>query len=321
MFDKIPFIKTESKRKLSSKRASEEIIQNNDYNRAAVVNANFSISGSVDSFHKPPISEYAMEKLFFMQDFNIFHYNSGSFTERSYFNSFLIAYTYSGSGKLTYQNRTYTLNEGDGFFINCMDYHLYKVEGVNWDTGILHINGPLLPDFHKLFMQYGTPLFHEPVTGKFQSYLEKLLTLYNKPELNRDWQVSTCIDCMLNHLMLLSCSQAAMKTELPDNIRYLLKYMESNFEKPLTLDYLAEFANITKYYLSREFKKYTGFSPNDYLITLRIDRARLLLTSTTIPASKIAHEVGIHDMNNFTNLFKKKTGMTPTQYRNSTLLS
>ena len=202
-----------------------------------------------------------------------------------------------------------------------MDYHLYKVEGVNWDTGILHINGPLLPDFHKLFMQYGTPLFHEPATGKFQSYLEKLLTLYNKPELNRDWQVSTCIDCMLNHLMLLSCSQAAMKTELPDNIRYLLKYMESNFEKPLTLDYLAEFANITKYYLSREFKKYTGFSPNDYLITLRIDRARLLLTSTTIPASKIAHEVGIHDMNNFTNLFKKKTGMTPTQYRNSTLLS
>ena len=103
---------------------------------------------------------------------------------------------------------------------------------------------------------------------------------------------------------------------LPKNIRYLIKYMDSNFTQPLTLDFLSDFAGVSKYYLSREFKKYTGFSPNDYLITLRVNKAKSLLTNTTLPAVKIAHEVGIYDSNNFTNLFKRKTGMTPIQYRN-----
>jgi AraC-like DNA-binding protein len=252
-----------------------------------------------------------------MQDFDIFHYRYGSFTERKNFHSFLILYTYSGSGTLSYRGRKYSLSEGDGFFINCMEYHLYQVEGQIWDTAILHMDGPLLPAFHELYMQHGSPLFQEPITGKYQQYLEQLLGLYSNPQLYRDWQVSTCIDNLLNHLLLLNSSHAAMRTEIPDNIRYLIKYMENNFDKPLTLDYLADFASITKYYLSREFKKYTGFAPNEYLISLRINRAKILLKNSTIPASKIAHEVGIHDMNNFTNLFKKKTGMTPIQYRDS----
>ena len=96
--------------------------------------------------------------------------------------------------------------------------------------------------------------------------------------------------------------------------------MENNYQSHMSLDYLAEFACINKYYLSREFKKYTGFSPNDYLISLRINAAKNLLLNTALPASKIAHEVGIHDINNFTTLFKKKVGMTPIQFRNSSTL-
>jgi AraC-like DNA-binding protein len=80
---------------------------------------------------------------------------------------------------------------------------------------------------------------------------------------------------------------------------------------------MSKFSGISKYYLSREFKKYTGFSPNDYLIQLRVDHAKYLLLSTTLPANKISHIVGIHDMNNFNNLFKRKTGITPGKYRSS----
>lgn len=103
--------------------------------------------------------------------------------------------------------------------------------------------------------------------------------------------------------------------DVPENFHYLIKYMENNFSSHLSLDYLAHFTGISKYHFSREFKKYTGFSPNDYLVQLRIEHAKSLLLSTTIPANKIAHMTGIHDINNFTNLFKKKTGMTPGEYR------
>lgn len=315
MFDTISFITTQSQKPLSSKKMNDKTVNYGKYNKDAIIHANFSISGSVDYFKKPPISEYALSKLYYMQDFSVFHYKEGSFTERSNYNSYLIAYTYSGNGMLVYKDHTYTLTEGNGFFINCNDYHFYQAKTTGWDVGILHLNGPLCRDFHNLFIQQCPPVFSEHVTGKYQHYLEQLLNLYNNPELNRDWQVSTCIDNMLNHLMKLSFKQTAQRTSMPENIRYLIKYMNSNFTKDLSLDFLAGFCSVNKYHLSREFKKYTGFSPNDYLITLRIEQAKLMLSTTTLPASKIAYEVGFHDQNNFTNQFRRKTNLTPTQYR------
>ena len=320
MFDRIKFNTTISTKKLSSKRVTEGAIKKGNYNAQALANADFSIWGSVDSFSKPPITDFALEHLYHMEDFCIFHYRIDSFTERRFFQSYLLAYTYSGSGKLIYRDKEYILSEGDGFFIHCYDYHLYKALEDSWDIAILHLGGPLLSYCHEQFMQYQSPVFHEAFSGKTQEYLEQLLALYSFPRQNRDWQVSTCIDSLLCHILNLQ-ADAMNHSVLPETLVYLIKYMENHYDKPLTLDFLADFAGISKYYLSREFKKYTGFSPNDYLITLRINRAKSMLKNTTLPAAKIAHEVGIHDLNNFTNLFKKKTGMTPILFRNSNLIS
>lgn len=315
MFEKIPFTNIVAKNRLLSKNLTKKDYENPVYNKENLMNSKFVISGSADSFQMPPITDFAVQNLFHVESFMIFHYGFDSFTERQNFHSFLIMYTYFGQGILTYQGKNYTLKEGDGAFINCMDYHLYKADRMQWDTAVLHLNGPLLAAFHAQYMQNGSPVFHEETNGSFQKILEHLLKLYSIPHLYRDWQASTCIDNMLNHLLLLTAPEEKGKINTPEYIRYLIKYMENNYTQKLTLDYLAEFACMNKYYLSKEFKKYTGFSPNDYLISLRINRAKQLLEGSSLPASKIAHEAGIHDINNFTNLFKKKTGMTPIQYR------
>lgn len=320
MFENIQLTTTVAKTRLTSRNLTDSTFKNPKYDRENLMNARFSITGSADSFQRPPITDFALKNLYYMQDFTVFHYGFGSFTERKNYHSFMVLYTYSGKGSLIYQNKTYTLSEGDGIFINCMDYHFYKVEGKSWDTAVLHLYGSLLPELHAQYLSNSNALFHERVTGKFQHYLEKLLSLYSYPHLYRDWQVSACIDNMLNHLLVLSSEEAGKRKDAPQSIQYLMKYMENNYAEHLTLDYLASFANMNKYYLSKKFKKYTGFSPNDYLISLRINHAKNLLKMTPLPASKIAHQVGIHDVNNFTNLFKKKTGMTPIQYRNTNVL-
>lgn len=317
MFEKIRFERTKTEKRLTSKKISYENARKQGYNINAFTNASFSISGSVDAFSKPPISDFAMEHLYYMEDFDRFYYSKNSFTERRNFNSFMIGYTYSGNGILRYGEREYNLSKEDGFYINCNHYHYYEAVSDVWDVAILHLGGPLLPYHHNQFMQYASPIFHEPLSGNTQEYLEALLGLYSQPVLNRDWLASGCIDTLLNHLLKMKSNESVKDSTLPDSIRYLIKYMDSNFTQPLTLDFLSDFAGVSKYYLSREFKKYTGFSPNDYLITLRINKAKSMLTNTTLPAVKIAREVGIYDNNNFTNLFKRKTGMTPIQYRNS----
>ena len=93
--------------------------------------------------------------------------------------------------------------------------------------------------------------------------------------------------------------------------------MEQKFIEVIYLDTLAEVTRTNKYHLSKEFKRYIGFSPHDYLIWLRINQAKILLKTTNLPANKIAHQVSIHDINNFNYLFKNRVGSTPIQYRNS----
>lgn len=315
MFEKIHFISTESTRKLTSKKITPDIIQSSNYNSKALVDTSFSIWGSVDAFPRPPISDFVLQHLYFMEDFDIFHYGKGSFTERQNFRSHLIAYTYSGEGRLIYREKEYYLTKGDGFFIDCSDYQKYEALSNSWDVAILHLGGPLLPFFHEQFMLAQSPFFHELNTGRLQEYLEQLLSLYSIPQQNRDWKASACIDNLLTHLLTLQIKNNIQTSSTSDDIRFLIIYMENNFNQPLTLDYLSNFVGISKYYLSREFKKYTGFSPNDYLISLRVNRAKSLLINSNLTVTQIAHEVGIHSINNFINLFKKKVGMTPIQYK------
>ena len=315
MFDKISFFHKDALKPLISMNVDFDHLDETLYNRENLSNSAFFIRGSVDSFLNPPITDFALNNLYHMESFNIFHYSKGSFTKRQNYHYFLILYVYSGTGTLVYRDKTYHLDKNDGFFINCMDLHTYTATSDVWDVGVLHINGPLLPHFHAQYMQHGSPLFHEPTTGNFQQLLEELLRIYDVPHLHRDWQASNCLGNILTHLLVSSTSEGNTSRQIPQNIRYLMRYIESNYSSHLTLDYLAEFANMNKYYLAKEFKKYTGFSPNDYVISLRINQAKQMLLSSDLPASVIAHEVGIHDMNNFTALFKKKVGMTPTQFR------
>lgn len=171
MFEKIPFTNIVAKNRLLSKNLTKKDYENPVYNKENLMNSKFVISGSADSFQIPPITDFAVQNLFHVESFMIFHYGFDSFTERQNFHSFLIMYTYSGQGILTYQGKNYTLKEGDGAFINCMDYHLYKADRMQWDTAVLHLNGPLLAAFHAQYMQNGSPVFHEETNGSFQKQI------------------------------------------------------------------------------------------------------------------------------------------------------
>lgn len=273
-------------------------------------------SGNMETFFRSPLPAFVLQNLYHIQSFSVFTCDARSFTRRSDFDSYLILYTYEGNGILEYENQTYHLASGDGFFIDCKKNQFYKTEGTLWKYSALHINGPLLPELYPHYLQSGSPVFTQPPTGSYQTLLEQLLLIYDHKNIHRDWQASDCISHIITNLLGMPRGTSKnISGDIPENIQYLIKYMESNYTSPLSLDFLAEFAGLSKYHLSRVFKKYTGFSPNDYLIQLRLEHARDILLSTTLPASKISHMVGIHDINNFINLFHKKMGLTPGEYR------
>ncbi len=82
-----------------------------------------------------------------------------------------------------------------------------------------------------------------------------------------------------------------------------------------SLDDLADKYHISKYYLSRLFKKNTGYSPMQYLMMCRLAVARELLEETDKSISEVVWRAGFSDGSNFSRYFKAHTGMTPEEYR------
>ena len=316
MFEGIPFTRTETKHPLTSRLVTEETIRKGDYDPENLLNAEFRIEGATDAFLRPPISDFAKQHLFHLQAFNIFYYKKGSFTRRKNYHSFLLLYTYRGSAQLEYGGRRYSLNQFDGAWIDCRRSHAYTAV-TDWDVAVLHFDGPLASYMHSEMMKTGSTVFHEPTTGHFQQMLEELLTIYNSPSLQRDLRAAHRIEGMLLHLLIINANIALAKHEVPRSVQEAMKYLEDHYAEDISLDKLSDLTATSKYHLAKEFKKYTSFSPHDYLIRLRINQARILLKTSSLPVVKIAHSVGFRDINNFNYLFKNRVGKTPLEYRNS----
>lgn len=102
---------------------------------------------------------------------------------------------------------------------------------------------------------------------------------------------------------------------IPDVILSIQNYLEKNYSKDINLDMLSKTFSISKFHMSREFKKSIGKSPIDYLIDVRISRAKTLLYDTNRPISDICQLVGIPNPNHFLYLFKEREGVTPSAFR------
>lgn len=98
-------------------------------------------------------------------------------------------------------------------------------------------------------------------------------------------------------------------------VQKTMSYIHLHLEAPLTLRALSNLFSVNPSYLSDLFKRETGVTLTEYVTARRIRQAELLLSTTEEPIFRVAEQVGMLDVNYFTRLFKKATGLPPTQYR------
>lgn len=97
----------------------------------------------------------------------------------------------------------------------------------------------------------------------------------------------------------------------------VMRYLGEHFDQPLTLDALSRALGVSKYHLSHLFSERLGMNFRSYLNALRVERARLLLTSTASPITQICYECGFENQRTFNRAFLAACGITPTRYRES----
>lgn len=98
----------------------------------------------------------------------------------------------------------------------------------------------------------------------------------------------------------------------------IVRYVGENYKNHISLEKIAEVVCLNPVYLSHLFKKMKKVNFSEYLNDVRIKKAEELLKSTTLRISEISEHVGYNDTKYFSSLFKKKTGMSPNEYRNKT---
>jgi AraC-like DNA-binding protein len=95
----------------------------------------------------------------------------------------------------------------------------------------------------------------------------------------------------------------------------IIDFLEQNFAGKIYLDQLSEMAFMSTRNFQRIFKKAVGSSPTNYLMQIRLQKARKLLRETELPVSEIAMETGFGDGNYFIKCFKKENAITPIKFR------
>jgi two-component system response regulator YesN len=94
------------------------------------------------------------------------------------------------------------------------------------------------------------------------------------------------------------------------------QYLKMNYTEDISLEYLAKKFNFTSAYLTKIFKKYKNESPLKYLINLRINEAKHLISQhTELDMKTVAEMVGYYNQHYFSKVFKSMVGITPSEYR------
>jgi AraC-like DNA-binding protein len=242
---------------------------------------------------------------------------------------------YGGSGEHFRSDECWTIEAGDVFVMHGQTPHGYQqvkdLQLVNIIFDMHGFNNPLselirFPAFHALFML--SPRFSGVYGGAMRlshTELSDVIGMLEQMETEQDTQ-DPGYRLMLTGLFmqlvayLTRCygkkQQDMFKPNAPlIRLAEVIAMMAEKSAYPWTRAELAAKAGMSSSTLTRAFKRFTGDSPIDYLIKLRIKKSCSFLAASDLSISEIAQKCGFADSNYFTRQFNKHTNTTPRQYR------
>lgn len=151
------------------------------------------------------------------------------------------------------------------------------------------------------------PYSIEEDSFKDQRFLNGVLKVQNSGELKL-----RCVDYLK---FIISGMEESRQKELNGLVSKVKKYVGENYNKDIGMDDVAKETNLSYHYFSKFFKESTGKSFVEYLTELRVEKSKEFLGSTNYSIKEICYKIGYSDPNYYCKIFKKVTGMTPTEYR------
>ena len=229
-----------------------------------------------------------------------------------------LLYIASGQGYFSMDGRVHTLSQGTAVLYRPgvpQDYTFRASDKAEYFW--CHFTGSQVDDLLSgCHIPHNVTVFAVGLSSDFQWLFLQMIRELQMKQVDHE----TILTMNLRHiLLLLGRSQMEerevgnkMLGEIESAIRFFNMYYHWDIE-------IKEYANqhlMTPYWFSQNFKKVTGCSPAQYLISLRMANAMNLLDNTDYTVAQVAAAVGYENTQYFHRLFRKHTGMTPNEYKN-----
>ncbi|MDO4294434.1 MAG: AraC family transcriptional regulator [Eubacteriales bacterium] len=250
-----------------------------------------------------------------------------------------IMYVVSGRCRVSCQaqdgnGKEYDLREGDYILLGGMVPHRLTVEKQS-PCRILNLEGRLerASGSLRLGQLLGESSFERLLRSRervltgtddgklceaISSLIRELREQKELADAGRDGAFGPMADLFLGQFLLLVARQMDRQRSRKDKSRYIRlaqRYLEENFDREVTVAQTAEAAGVSEGYLQRLFKKETGLTIKEEILRLRVEKAKLLLETSSLPVVEVAINAGFNSRQHFSEVFRRATGAAPASWR------
>jgi AraC-like DNA-binding protein len=264
-------------------------------------------------FYNPSLR--AQKMFFYPICLGHYYYEPNYHLTRNSYDSFLLMYITHGECTIVTTDKQYTATSGQLILIDCYAPHGYS-SSEGWECLWIHFDGPLAREYYNAITDSSGPLLSLPKPYSIERDMNKLLNIFTENQVVKEALISNYITNILTEL-LVSVSETNTVSCNSYIIDSITSYISEHPGEDLNLNRLASLANLSPYYFARTFKKETGKTPHEYVMSSRINSAKFYLKTSRLSIEEIGLSLGFPTASSFCASFRKHFGISPLKYRKS----
>ncbi|MDR0844609.1 MAG: AraC family transcriptional regulator [Tannerella sp.] len=233
-------------------------------------------------------------------------------------NEYQLIYITKGSGYFSSQSvKKQKINEGTILFLFPGEWHSYYPDSdTGWNEYWVGFRGPHIDKrIENHFFNKESPLFQVGYSSTIIRLYEDILDIAKKERTGYQQMISSMVLHIMGLIYYLQKNSLFKDSYIESKIFEARQLIKDNIEGALSQETIAAKLGLGYSWFRRMFKDYTGVSPAQYQLHHKLLRAKELLTDTSMNISEVAYALHFENAGQFSTFFRKKEGLTPSQFR------